>query len=652
MAYVLRYSYTFKSFAGDDCEVKFFFKDSESTAHTRLNPGVKPFVLREFNSDNDFFKPLRPMQAEMEILADNVTSEDFTFNSDDAVQVVFLFNGVNFWVGWLIQDDFQENWIDTNHYLTLKATDALGQVNSQTTSFNSGENSMLDYLVDSITNTSVGSGIAGRTFVNNLFYEGMNDRDDGRFTALTQTFTGFRTFEGENKLTLLERINKAWTMTVFQYYTRWWFIRLEEFITDLPAQGVVQGLVTNQSFSKTFEVNIGVNETIKPIMPEMLKTLRRPYKQTTIKYLNEYPRYLLNNQLFNSGTYISPGKWTIDNWTRFNVPSIIRNSPSSVPFWRQELYDSLGNVIDNYLRMQTDFSEDFVTTDPIPVNTNDTLDISFDFRIQASTPIGGPVNCAYILLQSTDSGITYWYTLDNNGEWHLTPNLVTNIVKVSLDYNGDGFAWRTFSVKTEGMPRNGDVYLYLLNNIAADTGFKNITIELQQYKNTFGVTGDYDRYTLPENITQNFEEQAYLDDSDNKITKGALLWYDADTDQNRITGDRWYRMDFPDERLTFKRHKAIAHMKLNRRLRRLLQVNMLGNTWMDGSVKRPIWLQNKFIFTDDAPTKKWMIVNLSEMDFSTTEWKAQLIEVWDDDIDSNDPELYPPHSFGNIFEGE
>jgi hypothetical protein len=73
---------------------------------------------------------------------------------------------------------------------------------------------------------------------------------------------------------------------------------------------------------------------------------------------------------------------------------------------------------------------------------------------------------------------------------------------------------------------------------------------------------------------------------------------------------------------------------------------MFGLTWDDG---KPIWLQNKFVFVDDAPTKKFMIVNLSEMDFSSATWKADLIEVWDDDLDDNDPDEYPVHTFANIY---
>ena len=44
MAYGLKYTYSFKSFANDDCQVDFYF-DGYSGSVNRLNAGLKPFIL-------------------------------------------------------------------------------------------------------------------------------------------------------------------------------------------------------------------------------------------------------------------------------------------------------------------------------------------------------------------------------------------------------------------------------------------------------------------------------------------------------------------------------------------------------------------------------------------------------------------------------
>jgi hypothetical protein len=76
---------------------------------------------------------------------------------------------------------------------------------------------------------------------------------------------------------------------------------------------------------------------------------------------------------------------------------------------------------------------------------------------------------------------------------------------------------------------------------------------------------------------------------------------------------------------------------------------MLGIKWMDGSASRPIWLMNRFRFVDDAPTKWFMIANLSEIDFMAAQWKATLVEIYDTALDDELTANYPPHDFGSIY---
>lgn len=646
MAKGLKYTYSFKSFSNDDCTVNFFF-EGYTGAVNRLNGGSRPFVLKEYNSDNDLFKATRPFQAEMEILSDKVTSEDFLADSDDAIQVQFLFNNDIFWVGWLIQDDFQENWIDTNHYLTLRATDGLGEIGSETLAEPSGKFNMLEYLSSCVENTSIGSGVLVKTIVNNLFYQGMQDRTSGNYTPLDQVSVDIKTFKGDNKQTILEKINKAWSMSVYQWYGRWYWARVEEWLTNLPIKGLNLGLIVNTSFTKTYEVAIGIGEAIKPIMPEMLKSIRRAFKNTKITFINELPDELVCNQNFLRGNLRIPtlNTYTIDCWN--NYRNLQRTLAGNATYYRVQEKDQYGVNTDSYMEIlysSSAYATNLITSSPINVNYSDIFEYSFDVRLAKNTTAWGQI-VSYVVLEAYDGTK---YTLDASGVWWDTNNYTSNVKAISQYWANDlgerTNQWKNKSVKSLPIPEGGYIYISFYYPLDSNTDFKNLEINVTENSKLKGIIGDYDQYTLPQNILQNYEEQTYLDDANNAQTKGALLF------NNEVTGDRWYRMDFSTERLTFKREKAIAHMELNRRLRRYLQVNMLGNTWSDGGKIRPIWLQNKFIFTDDAPTKKWMIANLSEMDFSTTEWKGQLIEVWDSEIDSNDPANYPPHSSGDIYE--
>jgi hypothetical protein len=641
MSYTLKYRYTFKSFDDNDCRVDIFIKDA-AAGLTILNPGARPFILREFNSDNDFFKPTRGFIAEMEILSNNVSMDAFLNDEDDGVQVQFYFNGTSFWTGWLMQDDFEENWIDTNHYITLRATDGLGTVSSDPMPQVTGQAPIIDYIGYALDATPL--NFLDRRVVCNLFYLGMDDRADGEYNPLDSATVDGRTFQGDNQQTVLEKIMKAWSMTVYQWYGKWFVARLEEWLTNNPIYGLLEEfLLPDVQFNNTYEVNIGVDEPIKPIMPEMLRSIKRPAKYNKIEYYYKFPDEIVCNQTFLEGDLIIPttDTYEIDCWTLLKG-TITSPSAGTANFWRVVDVDGDGNIIDNFAFIAGDATIHYAKSSEIFLNNNDTIKISFDFRGQRNTGVGpANQNIGNVEFINADTLASYW--LDDDGSWNTTTKSLTMSYS-SLENEND---WKNYDVTSKGVPGNGSIFIYLQSSfgVNTDANFKGLDIEIREASKQPGVIGDYDLYTLPDKIDNSYTEEIFLDDSNNKSHKGALHF------SGDLTGDNWYRMDFPTERLTFKRHKAIAHMFFSKRYKQRLQVNMFGNTWMDGSTLRPIWLQNKFVFVDDAPTKKFMITNLSEMNFMDATWKADLIEVWDSGLDDNTPENYPAtHTFANIYE--
>ena len=128
MAKAEKYRYSFKTLEGQTCIVRFDFEGWVGSSTTLLG-GDKPFSLSEFNTDENIFKPIRGQLATMNIVGSSsgVTIDDFLMDNDDDIIVYFDFGTWgNYWVGYLTQDDFQETWIDTNHILTLRATEGLG----------------------------------------------------------------------------------------------------------------------------------------------------------------------------------------------------------------------------------------------------------------------------------------------------------------------------------------------------------------------------------------------------------------------------------------------------------------------------------------------------------------------------------------------
>jgi hypothetical protein len=650
MPYAVKYQYSFNTIQGDECIVYLFFKDYSGPI-TYLNPGARPFILREYNTDTDLFKPIRGFQAELEILADNVALDDFLSGEDDGVQVQLWFNGYQFWVGWLMQDDFQEDWIDVNHLITLRATDGLGQLAEDPRIVIDGLAPIDEFLGDSIAATPIPS-IVGATYINTLFYDGMLDRGDGNYHPLNQAYIDGKTFEGDNNQVMVEKINKAWGQCLYQYGARWWFARQEEFFHSGNVKGVVRGLLGNTNVDKSFDVNVGVGEDVKPIMPLMLRTIRRPFKATKVTYKIEYPTELFCNQSFLNGSLRPPtlNTYTVDCWT-LQKGTLGTPVAGTATWYRKEEKDLDGNITDNYVSIEKASVTHWIRSQAIVLNAQDSLKFSFDFKIQ-----GGPTgsqNIIVAIVQFEPYAGSSKYTLNTDGEWIQTnSSYASNVNGINMSWSSaeDTKQWKNIEIKTKGVPADGRLYFifyqtFLLNVFGSYTAvsFKSLEVEIRESTMLPGVVGDFDRYTIADTVRNNYEEQIHLDDANNRSHKGALFF------NNNLTGDNWYRDRYPAERFTFKRHKAIAHMILNRRYRSRLEVSMLGISWVDASVVKPIGLMNRFVFVDDAPTKKFMIANLSEMDFMNATWRATLVEVYDSAVDSEDTANYPPHDFGNIY---
>ena len=650
MAKAVKYQYDFKTFDGHSVIVRFFY-EGHTGGIRYIDPGMKAFVLREFNSDADFFKPIRPFQAEMEVLATpNLQLEDFIMDNDDDIQVQVEMDGALIWIGWLLQDDYNGPWISSNHIITLKASDGLGQIGADPVNILVGQDTMESFIAFAIDSSPIPSFI-GTTIVNRLFYDGMDDAANKH--PLSQCTVDGKTFEGDDNNKIIDKVNRAWSQTLYQYLAKWWIVRQEEFLHPGNVDGVVRGTLSDTSFSKSFEASVGLGETIKPIAPDMQRYFRRSYKRDKIRFLYEFPNELICNQFFNRGTLIDDTDpdfktYSIDCWTLYKS-SFGTPVAGDATWYRKEELDADGNVTDDYSFIDRNVTLHYIKSTGLRLGKDEMVKISFDYRVNASfPPVNGPANVrvAAILFETASAK----YTLDNDGTWVQSNSSYTTFFKyLNMSYSSieDLTIWKTFEVQSKAVPGPGVMYVcFVSTNVTYDANHKGLAIEIKEPSYKPGVIGDYDQYERTNNIKQNYNEQTFLDDSNNVNHKGAIHF------SGNLTGDNWYRQRFDTERLTFKRHKAIAHMLLDRRTRLKLDVNMLGLTYMDGSTERMIGLMNRFRFVDDAPDKLFMILNLKEMDFVNGTWSATLLEVWDDVEDDDDPAGYPAHSFANIYEGD
>lgn len=664
----VKFQMTFKNVQDTECTLKFYVDDTiYSDEPVTIYGGARPFVLQEFNSDRDFFKPIRPQQATIEILASasGVTIDDFLVEDDDkAMKVIFSYGSYNeYWYGIVSQEDIFENWIAQNHIITIRADDGFGSLkNVQLQDFNGdalvGKHTPYNLLQYAMQNTAQTT-----TFwnvISNVFYAGMDT--SVRQTGLDQCKIDVNTFEKElsvydDAYTVIDKINYAFNQTIFQYRGQWWILRLTELF--IPQSGTLAGFQANKpnlgqraNTLSRFMMNIGINELVKPIMPEMIRSFNKPSKDITVKFDYDPVQSLVCNQSFQKGAYYANQTvgstiqfiYDVDDWAhRLDLPGPTV-FPSSKEFKR---YVIVGQGIeDEYVKIEVEnaLQNSYIQSCDTRVSANYQLKLSYlqKWADLESGVVGNSEGVLEILLE-TDGGPTY--ALSNNLIWTDITGLVIPVILRTVT-NKDDVDFQKKEIESI-IPYNGNLIIRLLIDNAIGKYYKLIKdlqieiippIDISRLKQ---VGGSYIKWTIPANLNKTSEFQIYLDNGYDGY-KGTLYLSDGATK----TANVWSNRNLPAYTADFKQINSYSQLFFNRRYRWILEGNFFGLEWESGGNKRPLGMINTIKFVDDYPDKTFAILNLKEIDFMNCTWSADLVEIWDEDIDTN---IAPKAGDSSIF---
>ena len=668
MARQEKYRIDFKTRDGYDARIQFLYEGYTGSI-TNLVGGNRPFVLQEFNTDESLWKPVRPQLATMEIVANSsgVTMDNFIVDKDSDVLVIFSYNNVNqaYWYGFLQQADYSETWIDTNHILTLTATEGLGQLSNFPISNNGAEitarTSPLEFIQYATQKCVL--GWTKYNIFNNLFHNGMTD--SLTYTSLDQCKIEPKTFqiqstEYEDSYTVLNKINSAFNQTLFQYGGNWWIMRQEELY--IPAtdnlRGYQMNLGTKSSIQTRYDINVGINEDVKPITPEMLRFLKRKTKKDEIDFDFDKIPEIVTNGTFSRGNLIGTTstlkQYYVDSWLYKQGDGLdLQNgsTPSSGTVTRNEIYESAtGPLIANFVRIPTTTGSPvndyfrWIASQPTYVFANDKIQVQFDHKyLIQTTPPGlsraGMVFIGCVYLQGAANN----YYLKEDGEWELLSTILPQerFIKANYLTAGTNYPenWNTYSVDSDPIPDNGNIYVYLLADPAYDTTnqdsmFRNFQFGYATRFNTLSaepLTGVKTYFEKTGDLLNTSTNEIYLQDGFSKYYRGTLFQSDGET----ITDADWYRYRFNTEGFSFRKQNNIAIWENNRYNRNKIDANFYGLTYSSGT---RIGLRNTIKFVDDDPNKVYAILNLREIDFASATWSATLLEVWDEDKDGLDLE--------------
>jgi len=619
---------------------------------TTLVGAARPFVLKEFNTDDDIFKPLRPQLAEMSFIASasGVSIDDFLMDNDDDVIVYFDFGTwTNYWSGYMLQDDFQETWIDTSHIITLRATEGIGQLKDVELT-DGGTELNGRYTPLEIIQFAMAQSV--QTFVDykifsNLFHSSMTDTSTN--TGLDQCYVDAKTFminpsEYDNSYDALEKVNKSWNQTLFMYKGKWVIFRQEELY--VPSGDNIRGFRINSSVrtdaSQRFDALVGVGETIKPITPEMLRFIQRRTKSDTIQFNFERFDEVVCNGSFSRGDLVSSTPSTkiydLDLWTWQEGTPGSPTTPTG-NYGRQETFDGTGKLDDQFAfqEQKATSGDRWLISCGIDVLKNEPFSFSIDHRFKET--FAGTATLTSVSFQLVTA--TNYYTLDDDGTWYLSnASWTTNYKKLITYYNGTGepvpTEWVTQEVEAKSIPDDGVLYILLWcvgtpNTAGQEKWFKNLQFNPETRFNGLNIetiNAVQSIFTKTDTLKPKFFDEIYFDDGLSKLYKGSLY----EDDQQTLTNAEWHRYRYPAELNGFRKQNDIAHWSHNRINRNKIDANFYGLTWSSGT--EPIGLINTIRFVDDDPNRIYTIANLKEIDFSSSVWSATLVEVFNSDADA------------------
>lgn len=662
MAKAQKYFINFYTQQGEFCTVRFLFEGWTGDSQELL-PSTRPFVLSEFNQDEDLFKPIRPQLATIEFIGSSFLGgmDQFLANSDTDVEVRFNFGSfTDYWVGYLLQDNFQETWQDTNHIVRLTASEGIGLLEFEDFGNNGvevvGRVKFYDAIKYCLQKTPI--GFTGTRIVNNLFHDSMNDT--GTNIPLDQCYLDARSFQIEarkfdNKKVALEKINSAFSQTIFQYFGQWFIYRPDEVYTPLASNiRMVQEGSPRVETNTRFDVSVGVSQEIKPISFGMIRFINRRTKTDINNFKYELFNEVVENESFTRGNIRLRGKIIVDkvldSWTyqtgTFQTPTTptgtygIHEEYNSGILRNSYAYFDITNTTGAFWIKSTDFN----------VFNGQKLDLQFEVQYNpylGNFPTGKKTTYpCWVFL----NGIVKNYQLLNTGKWvevatsypYVAPSGSQSAIALEYDSDKEPIAgeWNTISLVTDTIPDEGSITIYFyaqgqVGMIGNDFRIKNFVCKVLNAwdvdTDRRNIIGQKIYYEKTADLRKNSEYDIYFGDNFSSCHKGTIYQSDGVT----IADRDWYRKRFPTESHGFRKLSLISRWENNRYNRNKIDATFFGLTYSSGT--KPIGLMNTIKFVNDDPNKIYSILNLREIDFAASTWSATLLETYDSGKDYTTP---------------
>jgi hypothetical protein len=632
MAYQEIYRLEFKNHAEQTCLLG-LWKDTEDPPInvTYLTGSSSPVILKGIDNDKKINTPIRGTELSVEIVTSTLSFTTFIADNETTWQGIFKVNGSTVFVGFLLQEDSNEDFVSYNHVIRLRFTDSLALLKGVEFRDTNGNYWFADATLYDIINSCLRkTGLQLEiTVASNLFPSDVVDTELDSFLSINKVNT--RSFQTNKRdfadcYNVLTNILSSFGGTLYQFGGKWvierWADKLEQFTHEFNYDTNGDPTFIGNDFTV---LPIGENELIKEVESPKLFSVSRTSKENKITYRWENWPELIRNMDLDDGT-INLGlststqrTYSLDHYTQVNRTA----------YSRREI-DTLGNETQRYFFIlgaadNTDLV-DYVVTSTFPAIKGDKLKVSFS----ASSKNDLPTTAALVYVKCGS------YYLDDDGKWY------TGAVFLRLDFASaeNSTEWKTYEIESSEIPANGNVEVRFLLmqgcGVGNETRYKDFNIEyIRVINNAQSAVGDINNYPNSVTTKNPIDEQVYVSDSLKKVIKGALLKNNGDLETSWQRGTN-------SEQLRYSQLNALGYYQNTYRSKYKFEGVFKGRISEIGF--KPLYS------LADTPNKIYGLVSLDEVDYLRNIWRGTLLEVHDTVLDVNITNLPSTFVYNYLFE--
>lgn len=474
------------------------------------------------------------------------------------------------------------------------------------------------------------------SLLTNIYYNLYESHQDPLRSTLEQTLIDSQTFISgdtyDNCYTVLEKIFRAFNLTLFQANGQWNIIHVLE--AKRYPNNAIPGFVYDEQFkflgNTVFNNNflIGPEPQITRPITGLTEGALRGFKFTKRTFDYKQPKYLLQNyDLQTLGPLLRQyidGTTTVYEYTAVGWEQAF-GTPAAERFIRIVKDTASNTETDRALVIRGPVFDNPRAVQGMPFEVSQGDKIKFSFSFQTNYSYGGPSSVVFAV-RLTDGTLNRYVSdePENNGEWTSSVGFVYQIL------GGDNFnQLHTVEIQSSRAPFSGLVYCYLPDldpnpgTTSRETYIRDIRLEYQPYiADQVKIIGQEHSQTQDVNKKLFSEQEIFIDDSPRNGIEGTLF---LNTKTNSITQDRTLYWRYPTDGNAWRLGElaTLDDLTWRARTRSKFEGGFIGN-YQNGL---PVSLLSWFI-TDFYPTKNYA-PGLMTIDYKRNQFSCTLWEIYD-----------------------